>query len=222
MSTRDKGQNLTVRAFEEARQLGCYRVGAEHLLLALARPDDESPAARALRAAQADFQRIRPVVADWGARKAKASGEPRSRDVQLSTVSLHQAVARAEGLAAGLGEPGPSAEHALLALLWERERTVASLLERIGVTRDAVLEALRGEGTRVPDEPLPALRLKIDWGEAVAVPSDRLDEIQRRVVAALPRSTPIAVTRDGDQAKLRTVRGVDLAALVRESISQVP
>jgi ATP-dependent Clp protease ATP-binding subunit ClpA len=142
-----------------------------------------SASGAALRACGLDYDRLMDDVADlpseyYGNHTAGSATTPRPLQWRRTAQEL---VARAEGMAAGLGSSQVGETHVLLALLWERQSCVAiSLIERRGITRARVLEELGRRGVKLPDVPLPT---RPNWGPPLPVPEDeylsRLADLRR-------------------------------------------
>jgi hypothetical protein len=78
---------------------------------------------------------------------------------------------RAEGIAAALGSAEVSAEHVLLAYLWDP--TSDGQLAQLGTSREAVRSHLAELGTSLPQAALPAPDPR-RWGSRTDVPVDEL------------------------------------------------
>jgi hypothetical protein len=206
--------HLVDAAWAEARRLGHHWVGAEHLLLALVRPGESSPAARALRSSGETHDRLEAQVVDCIARC-----KPRVRLRPDATPCLnpraYQILGRAEGFAAGLGSPDASPEHVLLAILWD----TASPLGAPEGRRAVVLERLRELGGPVPATPLPPDDLTV-WGDDVPVPFDRLLEVVRGLPSALPAGARYGFNHDGEgEAWVVAEASVDLEPVVAQILA---
>jgi hypothetical protein len=83
--------------------------------------------------------------------------------------------ARAEGLAVGLGSAEVRDEHELLALLWDPSSPVGlQLMEKLGATRERVLEELRRVGVEVPKVPLP---YRPSWGPTFRLSREEFERL---------------------------------------------
>jgi hypothetical protein len=107
---------LTAVALREAMELRPGFAGAEHFLLAIARPEQATVAARAPRTCGATYDALRHELAG-----AFAEIQPPPRGDSSGTIRLnpvgHQLLGCALGPAVGLGAAEPAAEHVLLAFL---------------------------------------------------------------------------------------------------------
>jgi hypothetical protein len=84
-------------------------------------------------------------------------------------------LARAEGLAAGMGSAEVLDEHVLLGLLWEPASPFAvRLIEKLGVTREQILAELRRRGAETPKLPLPYLP---SWGAPFYVSHEEFKQL---------------------------------------------
>ncbi len=84
----------------------------------------------------------------------------------------------------GLGSAEVRDEHELLALLWDPSSPVAlQLMEKLGATRERVLEELRRRGVEVPEVPLP---YRPSWGPTFRLSREEFErlaaELRRRGV----------------------------------------
>ena len=157
----EEGRRLATRAAREASSLGLSYVGPDHFLLALLHPEEDTPASRVLDAGGRGYSKGRATVAARNARPS-VTDEDRVDPWVYLTPASHQVVGRAEGVAAGLAATTVSAEHLLLALLWDRDRHLAFLFEEIGTGREALLEEMRHQGIETPDGELPSVRVPPD------------------------------------------------------------
>jgi hypothetical protein len=83
--------------------------------------------------------------------------------------------ARAEGLAAGMGSAVVREEHQLLALVWDPGSPVAlHLMEKLGATRERVLEELKRREVEVPEVPLP---YRPKWGPPFYVSREEFERL---------------------------------------------
>lgn len=134
-------------AFKEADQLSHGWIGTEHLVLAVLR--EGSVAGKSLRACGVDHDSYRRAVEglpqDYRRRWEYQSGG------KVVAVDAQLVLARAEGIAAGLGSSIVASEHVVLSLLWERAALVAlRLLQRLGATRADILQELKRGGGDPP------------------------------------------------------------------------
>ena len=152
------------RAAQEARDLGHPRIGSEHLLLALVATDSAS--GKALRACGLSYEAVREAVSSL----SDSHGQRTPRDDPSSSIPHNWLVhdpdtqridARAEGLAAGMGSAEVRDEHELLAVVGD-----PTLMERLGATRERVLEELGRLGLEVAKVPLP---YRPSWGPTFRV-----------------------------------------------------
>jgi ATP-dependent Clp protease ATP-binding subunit ClpA len=212
---REKELAYTVAAMREADGLGHPYVGAEHLLLALVRPDETTVAARALRESGVDYDPLRGVLGENGARRRRP---PRA---QKLPPLFHTLRARADGLAVAFGAKQVGAEHLLLAILWEAHETTTGHLERLGTSPRAVQRTLAELGATVPPGSPPA-RDDTRWGEDVTVriPGGDAWELASRVRELLPEGAPIAFNFNSTSAWYRSGEGIDLAPIVRKARRQ--
>ena len=158
------------RAYEAAWSLGHDWLGPEHLLLALVA--SPSICGDALRASGIEYEQLRRDIDALPARYhgSRRAGSDTERRPLWIWPPAQQLIARAEGIAVGLGSAKILEAHLLLALLWERQTCVAmSLLKQRGIARERILEELGRRGVRLPDVPLPRLPA---WGPFTPVSED--------------------------------------------------
>jgi ATP-dependent Clp protease ATP-binding subunit ClpA len=176
--------DLVARAARESRGLGHPRIGSEHLLLALLAA--ESASGEALRACGLSYEVVREAVS--GLSDSYVQRTPRNdpsstpRNFVVHDPDTQRINARAEGLAAGMGSTEVRDEHALLAQLWDPSSPVAlHLMERLGATRERVLEELGRLGVEVPKVSLP---YRPSWGPTFRLSREEFErlaaELRRR------------------------------------------
>jgi ATP-dependent Clp protease ATP-binding subunit ClpA len=180
--------DLVSRAAQEARDLGHPRIGSEHLLLALVAATD-SASGQALRACGLSYEAVHDAVSSLSDSYVQRTprDDPYSctpRNWLIHDPDTQRINARAEGLAAGMGSAVVRDEHALLALLWDPSSPVAlHLMDKLGATRERVLEELRQLGVEVPKVPLP---YRPSWGPTFRLSREEFErlaaELRRRGV----------------------------------------
>ena len=139
-----KAQEAIGRAQSLAEHLQSPVLDAEHILAALAEPDDGIPA-QTIRKLGADLAAFRGELASLLARRAKIAGGSMSLDPRAKRV-----LERAADEAKRLGDEFVSTEHLMLGV-HETGGDGARLLEKHGAGREAflgALQAIRG-GQRV-------------------------------------------------------------------------
>jgi Clp amino terminal domain, pathogenicity island component len=168
-------RDVLERAGQEAAGLGHDRIGTEHLLLALA--GSKSPSGVALGNCGANYESVaKAIVALPGLSRRHALAGCIS-DGRVVVPEVQQVIARAEGLAAGLGSSSCGDEHVLVSVLWERGSIVAlSVLEQIGVSRTQLLGELERLRVGLPTVPLPP---RPRWGPWLPMASGELSELER-------------------------------------------
>ncbi len=140
----DRARRVLVVAQEEARRLGHNYIGTEHILLGLLE-DDESVAAKALRALDISLDGARAMVTEIiGAGDEPNIGTPPFTPRAKKTLEL----ALREALQLGHNYIGT--EHLLLGLVREGEGVGAQVLQSVGVTlervREEVIKMIGGAG----------------------------------------------------------------------------
>ena len=180
--------DLVTRAAQEARNLSHPWIGSEHLLLALVATDSAS--GEALRACglsyEATFEAVCGLSDSYVQRTPRDDPYPSTppRNWLVHDPNTQRVHARAEGLAAGFGSTEVQDEHELLALLWDPSSPVAlQLMEKLGATRERVLEELRRRGVEVPEVSLP---YRPSWGPTFRLSREEFErlaaELRRRGV----------------------------------------
>jgi hypothetical protein len=210
-----KVHEYTSRAMDEADRLGNRYVAAEHLLLALVVPEEQTLAARALRECGVEYEALRTLLnGDGSSRPLK----PRAR---AYPPAFHALQACADGIAVGFGANAVEPEHLLLAILWESHGRTRSRLEQLGTTPQAVQRRLGKLGARVPPRQPPGPD-DTRWGEYVTVriPGNDAWELASRVRELLPEGAPIAFNFNSASAWYHTGEGIDLAPIVRKARRQ--
>ena len=129
-----RARQVIVLAQEEADALGHVRVGTEHILLGLARAEDEATAP-ALAEAGLTADAIRERVA-----ALEASGTPRRR--RSFTRAAKQALEGSLREAQALGDNYIGTEHILLALLSDERAGALAIVRELGADPEALRSAL--------------------------------------------------------------------------------
>jgi ATP-dependent Clp protease ATP-binding subunit ClpA len=215
-----KRPSMLKQAFEEAARLDHDALGPEHFLLALlASP---SAAAEALAELGVTYHRLADRL-----RRRRVQSDPSGRIASGEHMTLnpagHALIGRAEGLAVASGHHPPTSEDWLLAMLYDRHHTVVEQLHHLGASQEAVLEALRRRGVRVPDEAPPAFR---PWRGLRHVEVTEA-ELQPLVDLLLERHPPGSTWRWGvgwldepRRARVSTEEGIDLETLLAAARGQ--
>jgi hypothetical protein len=166
-------------AIPEAEALGHAWLGELHILLGIIRTD--SKASRALDSVGITHQGIREAAKDL--LKGSAS-DPEGSELArwMFNPAGAKAINWAYGYATGRGET-PGDDHLLVAVLWDNVCFTAAVFRRLGVSREAVVEALRRVGGSAPDADPPADPPQVDWGEKIELTMEEL----RVVVRELPK-----------------------------------
>jgi ATP-dependent Clp protease ATP-binding subunit ClpA len=157
-------------AAREARRLGHTMLGEEHYLLAILAAAPDSAAAAVLE----DCGLTATAIENWLAEK-KWPRRPAPGSFVKVGPRAGRLRARAEGLAAGIGEPGPTPEHLLLAFVWDG--LSVNLVDRAGVTREAVVTALASRGVDVPSVPLPPALAERERQQEVVIPRSESEAV---------------------------------------------
>jgi ATP-dependent Clp protease ATP-binding subunit ClpA len=181
-------RDLVGRAAQEAKDLGHPWIGSEHLLLALLAADSTS--GKALRACGLSYEAVRETVS--GLADSYVQRTPKNDDLYSPHPPPHNLLVhdpntqrihtRAEGLAWGMGDAEVRDEHELLALLWDPSFPIAlRLMEKLGVTRERVLEELGRLEIEAPKVPLP---YRPSWGPTFRLSREEFErlaaELRRR------------------------------------------
>lgn len=211
------GRGWTSAAFEEAARLGSGYAGAEHFLLALLRPGEETIAAQTLRDCGAEYDALSSALARALAERRGG----RTRDGISLNPAGHELIGRAEGLAAGLGDESVTAEHMLLALVWDDQRGWP--LAAAGTTREAVYERLRARGVRLAVELPPSREPPAGPEQRVYFPQSQLRDVLARLPALLPPDADLRWNLDGPfRAWVGANGDFDLRERVRRALDGAP
>jgi Clp amino terminal domain, pathogenicity island component len=132
-----RARQVVVLAQEEAATLGHARVGSEHLLLGLARAEDESTASVLAEAGlTADAIRERVAGLEPSGSKRRHHGFTRAAKRALES-SLREAQA--------LGDNYIGAEHILLGLLSDERAGAVAIVRELGADPEALSAAVRAQ-----------------------------------------------------------------------------
>jgi len=146
--------------FDTAMELGRPVVDDDLFLLALTRLGQPSPARQVL-----EGEGVTQAVLLATIRAGGDGGRPPRGGFTYAPAydAMH---ARAEAFADTLGDGTITAEHVLLALLWNGHGRSSQVLWRLGVSRERLVEGLAARDVRVPAASLPPQR-EVDMGDKV-------------------------------------------------------
>ena len=181
-------------AIPEARALGHGWLGEVHILLGISRT--ETRARLALDAVGITHQRIQEAANELLKGSTSDPGGP-----ELPRWSFNPAGAKAinwaEGYATGRADEADD-DHLLVAVLWDNHCFTAAVFRRLGVSRAAVIEALRREGASAPDADPPPDPPPVDWGEKIELTMGELRVVVRELPKRIERfSGRIGFNHDG-------------------------
>jgi hypothetical protein len=111
-----------------------------------------------------------------------------------------------------------TAEHVLMALLWDPCSTSSQILWRLGVDRARVLGRLRDLGVAVPSAALPPQE-EIEWGEPVWFDRAEVDRVLDHVRLHLSPDIKWGFNYENDRARVRAEASVELQALVEGALA---
>lgn len=203
-------------AFDEAKALGFSSVGPDEFLLALLASQEECPATATL----AHFGMTHEGFArDLAARVYDPPDRTPvdERDAPELNPAAYDLIGRTEGLAIGMGAPGVTLEHVLIAYVWN----LGWMEMNFGVERAAVIEHLSALGVQVPATPLPS-RLP-PQGRRVFVPYDHFDAIIEKLQDRLPANSGFGLNWDppSSRAWVSAYADVDLAQHVNAVLADL-
>jgi ATP-dependent Clp protease ATP-binding subunit ClpA len=192
-------RDFTRQSMAAADELGHDQLGPEHFLIALLRI--EGHARSALNACGVTDASLLAEVRRGGP-KASKPPPPMPMSWRFENRGASQTMARAEGLAVGLGV-GVRLEHVLLAILWDSESWVTQILERLGATPARLLEELGRLGVALPTARLPKRRT---WEAPVRLSRD---EFERRTAELRAAGILYGFNYQGDEMLLLVERPAD-------------
>jgi ATP-dependent Clp protease ATP-binding subunit ClpC len=169
----DGADRVLARAADEARTMGHWYVGTEHLLLGLV-ADDDGPAGRAFKELGVTLEGARAQVTT----EVPPSGDEPPGEIPLSP-RAKGTIDGAPRQAMGLKDDFVGTEHLLLSLLIERDSRTANVLTLLGAPPDLLRTTLLD--TRKPKPKTPAAGL-----------APALADAAREVAAGRGASTPDA------------------------------
>jgi ATP-dependent Clp protease ATP-binding subunit ClpA len=201
-------------AHEAAEELGHGWLGAEHLLVALLRSRVAGEALRecGLRreAAFTDLSNL-PDSYRW---KTPFAGS--AVGTRLVTADAAAVLARAEGVAVGLGSEQVRPEHILLSLIWHPTSDVAiTVMERHGATQSRLLEALAHHGFEVPNATPPS---RPEWGPMFSISRDQFESLTQELRRA---GVLYCFNYMGEAVRISVEQKDPGPALVRERVGDV-
>lgn len=197
-------------AFAEARRLRCAAVGPEQFFLAVLHPEMESVAARALGVCGVGRGAVEKLVEDRRGSEWEIDGGP-----QLNPAG-YQLMSRAEGMAAGMGARQVTAEHVLLAFLWDRSSSWQ--LEHLGSSRQQLRSTLADLGFRLAQDELPPVDPR-KW-VPVDVPLEDLGTLLQVLPYVMPSDAQLRFNHDWKKGWIGATAGVDLAACIPRAMAR--
>lgn len=186
-------------------------LGDDLFLLALARLDPDAPARRVLEAEGVTAEILLTNIRTGG------DGGASAKLGMTYSPAYYLMRGRADAFAAALGDGTITAEHVLLALLWDGSGAASQLLWGLGASREHMVEGLRSLGVPVPAAPLPAQR-EMDLGEPVWFDRDQVQAVIDELRATVGPGTHWGFNYEGDRAFAIAESSVDLEALVAEAL----
>jgi len=201
-----KTQEALAAAQEKAFAMSAGTIEPEHLLLALL-DQEEGFVPELLKKIGAQLSRLRENLDASLKRLPKVTG---SAQVSLSP-ALNRVLDQSQKEADAMRDAFVSTEHLLLALAAEKEAASSKLLAQSGVTRDAILsalKALRGDETVTSQEPEQKYQALAKYGKDLTDLARRgkldpvigRDDEIRRVIQVLSRRTknnPVLIGEPG-------------------------
>lgn len=124
---------------------------------------------------------------------------------------------RAEAFAAVLGDGTITAEHVLLALIWDAGSHSSQILWRLGASRERLVDGLRVRGVPVPAASMPPAH-EVEIGERVWFDRDQVRAVIDHIRLHVPPGTHWGFNYDGDRAWAFADASVDLEALVGRAL----
>ncbi|MFI9406677.1 Clp protease N-terminal domain-containing protein [Nocardia sp. NPDC052316] len=205
--------NLLNIGANEALRLKHGWIGPEHVLLGVLRGDSNDVARQALEQGGIDAAAVELRLRAMGSGTA---GEELSPNPRWYTIH-----GRAEGIAYALGATEPGTVHFLLAVLWDRTRSL--LPDTSEVTRAAIVTALSNLGVELPRVPLPEPERPVRMASYVEFPRRATDHV---VSLLVQRHPPGSGPRWGFNYKsdeiawARAESGIDLHGIVDEALAR--
>lgn len=194
-----------------ARQLGRMVASDDLLLLAMTELDETQPARRALEAEGVDAERLLAAIRVGG------DGAPETPTGLRYSPAYYSVQGRAQGFAAALGDGRITAEHVLLAVLWDPVSHSSQLLWRLGLSRERLVEQLHELAVPVPSAPLPP-QSEIEWGERVWFERRDVGRVLDHVRLHIHPATRWGFNYAGERAWVHAEASVDLDALVTQAL----
>jgi Clp amino terminal domain, pathogenicity island component len=208
-----KGLDRLLRlATSEAKRLESSVIGPVELVLAILHPDaGDSAAARALRHCGVGRDELSELTALTGAALEIEDGP------QLNPAA-YRMLGMAEGIAAAGGAAEVTADHVLLAFLWEPAFS-HGVFERYGSSRELVRARLAELGVDLPQEALPPPDPR-RWGPRVDVTLEELPVLIRELPYVLPQGASISFNHDRKKGWIAATEGVDLPTYIPRAIAR--
>jgi len=227
----DSGHRVIATAQDEALNFNHNYIGTEHLLLGLIRGDADGPAGRALARMGVGLDNARTAVqfiigrGDEPTPHWEITMSPRTQKV------LQLAMAEA----AARGQPRVGAADILLGLVREGEGIASGIMESLGVTLDAMRQAVVEEIAGVPPRPASGPRITQKQTRTYHGPFDRFNDRAKRTLALAqdeavrfnhnyigPEHLLLGLVREGEGVAARVLNslGIELSK-TRQAVEQV-
>lgn len=150
-----EAQRVLLRALKEAKQMGDYHVGTEHILIGLLR-EGRGAAFRLLRRYGADLPAIRQALAETGRHHFQREREKRSKTQTLDHFSRDLTQMARDGLLDPVIGREEETER-VIQILCRRTKNNPCLIGEAGVGKTAIVEGL---AQRIADSDVPPLLRK--------------------------------------------------------------
>lgn len=197
--------------FDTAMELGRPVVDDDLFLLAIARLGESSPARQVLAGEGVTEEVLLANIRTGG------DGEREPKAGFTFAPPYYAMHARAEAFADTLGDGTITAEHVLLALLWDGHSRSSQILWRLGASRERLVEGLTAQGVPVPAAALPPQH-EVDMGDRVWFDRDQTQAVIDNIRLHVPPGTRWGFNYEGDRAWALAESSVDLAGLVAEAL----
>ena len=199
-------------AWHEAKRLGVMALGPEEIILAIVHPDaPDSVAARVLKSCGLDRETLERLTDH---KRASAELEDGPQPNPAAQHLCHMA----EGIAAGRGDATVTADHVLMAFIWDPGHS-GWQLSSLGSSREQIRDRLAEHGIVFEQPELPQADPR-RWGQRVELSLEELGIVMHELHQVLPQGASFVWNRNQDSGFVAVSEGLDPEHYVRVALDR--